>query len=74
MATQRIERGFGVGQFSRQPVVIDKKIDSLPFRDMPWDDFERLVWELVQAVECTVRLLAQSASHQPARSNAANRG
>ncbi|MFJ7958910.1 hypothetical protein ACIQ62_21755 [Streptomyces sp. NPDC096319] len=52
MTTQRIERGFGVGQFSRQPVVIDKKIDFLPFHDMPWDDFERLVWELVQAVEC----------------------
>ncbi|MGW4160796.1 SEL1-like repeat protein [Streptomyces sp. NPDC004788] len=52
MATQRIERGFGVGQLSRQPVVIDKKIDFLPFHDMPWDDFERLVWELVQVVEC----------------------
>lgn len=39
-------------QSSRQPVVIDKKIDFLPFHDMPWDDFERLVCELVQAVEC----------------------
>ncbi|MGW0652970.1 restriction endonuclease, partial [Streptomyces umbrinus] len=33
-------------------MVIDKKIDFLPFHDMPWDDFERLVCELVQAVEC----------------------
>ncbi|WPO70489.1 restriction endonuclease [Streptomyces sp. KN37] len=32
-------------------MVIDKKIDFLPFHDMPWDDFERLVCELVQAVE-----------------------
>ncbi|MFD9285135.1 restriction endonuclease [Streptomyces mirabilis] len=31
--------------------MIDKKIDSLPFHEMPWDDFERLVWELVQATE-----------------------
>ncbi|MFF9771008.1 hypothetical protein ACF1GT_31280 [Streptomyces sp. NPDC014636] len=36
---------------ARQPVVIDGKISSLPFHDMPWDDFEKLVWELVQAVE-----------------------
>ncbi|QZZ31046.1 hypothetical protein A7X85_36705 [Streptomyces sp. ST1015] len=42
-----------MGRFSRQPVVIDKKIDFLPFHDMhSWDDFERLVRELVQAVEC----------------------
>jgi hypothetical protein len=41
-----------VAQSARQPVVVDKKIDSLPFHDMPWDDFERLVWELVQAAEC----------------------
>ncbi|MGP3925249.1 tetratricopeptide repeat protein [Streptomyces sp. 8N616] len=32
-------------------MVIDKKIDSLPFHGLPWDDFERLVWELVQATE-----------------------
>ncbi|GCB45658.1 hypothetical protein [Streptomyces sp. NL15-2K] len=32
-------------------MAIDGKIGSLPFHDMPWSDFERLVWELVQAVE-----------------------
>ncbi|MER5396280.1 hypothetical protein [Streptomyces sp. NPDC002599] len=31
--------------------MIDKKIGFLPFHEMPWDDFERLVWELVQASE-----------------------
>ncbi|MEO3842774.1 hypothetical protein [Streptomyces sp. B22F1] len=36
---------------AERPVVIDKKIGSLPFHDMPWVDFERLVWELVQARE-----------------------
>ncbi|NLU70214.1 hypothetical protein [Streptomyces sp. HNM0574] len=30
---------------------MDKKIDSLPFYDMSWGELERLVWELVQAVE-----------------------
>lgn len=40
-----------MAQFSRQPVVIDKKIDSLPFYDMSWDNFERLVWELVRVTE-----------------------
>lgn len=40
-----------MAQPAQRPVAIDGKIGSLPFHDMAWSDFERLVWELVQAVE-----------------------
>ncbi|UIX30417.1 tetratricopeptide repeat protein [Streptomyces sp. GQFP] len=41
-----------MAESARWPVVIDGKIGSLPFHDMSsWGEFEKLVWELVQAVE-----------------------
>ncbi|MFJ9023035.1 tetratricopeptide repeat protein [Streptomyces sp. NPDC102259] len=43
--------GGNVVERARRPVVINGKIGSLPFHDLAWDAFERLVWELVVATE-----------------------
>ncbi|MFJ9937326.1 hypothetical protein ACIRSJ_29890 [Streptomyces virginiae] len=41
-----------MAQDSRRPVVVDGKIDSLPFHDLgTWQRFEQLVWDVVRAAE-----------------------